>query len=132
MRSSAQADERFWADLLREAEAEVGATIRALPAPVRKHAQKLPVTYERYPSPAIIADGFDPDLLGLFVGSPLNASVESDEALPAQIILFLESLWDFSEGDPDIFREEVQRTYLHELGHYLGLGEDDMVERDLD
>ena len=132
MRSSAQADERFWADLLREAEAEVGTTIRALPGPVRRHAQKLPVTYERYPSPAIVADGFDPDLLGLFVGSPLNAGVETEDAIPSQIILFLESLWDFSEGDAEMYREEVQRTYLHELGHYLGLGEDDMVERDLD
>jgi len=28
--------------------------------------------------------------------------------------------------------EEVRRTYLHELGHYLGLDEEALAERDLD
>jgi predicted Zn-dependent protease with MMP-like domain len=35
-------------------------------------------------------------------------------------------------GDAATFREEVRRTYLHELGHYLGLDEDDLADRDLD
>jgi len=52
--------------------------------------------------------------------------------LPAQIILFLENLWDFAEEDEEFFREEVRTTYLHELGHYLGLNEIDLEERGLD
>jgi len=31
-----------------------------------------------------------------------------------------------------VFREEVERTYLHELGHYLGWDEDDVAARGLD
>ena len=49
-----------------------------------------------------------------------------------QIILFLENLWDFAEGEEEIFREEIHTTYLHELGHYLGLDEDELIERGLE
>lgn len=126
------AQDRHWKLLLAMAEEEVGRTLTSLPSPVRRRAAGLPVTYEAYPGDAIVADGFDPDLLGLFVGNAINASFESDETLPAQIILFLESLWDYSDGDEAIYREEVRRTYLHELGHYLGLDEEDLADRDLD
>jgi predicted Zn-dependent protease with MMP-like domain len=30
------------------------------------------------------------------------------------------------------FREEVRITFLHELGHYLGLNEEDISERGLE
>jgi predicted Zn-dependent protease with MMP-like domain len=73
----------------------------------------------------------DPDLLGLFVGDPLAEAGQSS-ALPAQILLFVENLWDFAEEDIEIFLEEVQTTYLHELGHYLGLDEIDLEERGLE
>ncbi len=77
-------------------------------------------------------DGMEEDLLGLFVGLSYRDMDSGVQDLPAQILLFLENLWAFSEGDPDLFREEVARTYLHELGHYLGLDEDGLMERDLD
>ena len=51
---------------------------------------------------------------------------------PPQIILFLQNLWEYSEEDDEIFRDEIHTTYLHELGHYLGLDEDDLWERELD
>lgn len=130
MKNSGQAG--GWQRLLKAAEEEVCSVVESLPKPVRSRAKRVPVTYERYPNRAIIEDGFDEDLLGLFVGNAIDASVESDEALPAQIILFLESIWDYADHDPEIYREEVCRTYLHELGHYLGLDEDELVDRDLD
>ena len=52
--------------------------------------------------------------------------------MPPQIILFLQNLWVFVRGDEALFREEVRTTLLHELGHYLGLDEDDLTERGLD
>lgn len=52
--------------------------------------------------------------------------------IPPQIILFLENLWDFSDGDEAIYREEIRITLLHELGHYLGLDELDLEDRGLD
>ena len=119
-----------WPSLLRIAQEEVRATLDALPAPLREQASPLPVSYEPVPNEGILEDDYDPDLLGLFIGPP-RAEPEASP-LPAQIILFLENLWDFSEEDEAIFREEVRTTYLHELGHYLGLDEIDLEERGLD
>jgi predicted Zn-dependent protease with MMP-like domain len=119
-----------WPSLLRIAQDEVRATLAALPAPLRAQASPLPVSYEPVPNAGILADDYDPDLLGLFIGPPLAEPEASP--LPAQIILFLENLWDFAEEDEDIFREEVRTTYLHELGHYLGLDEIDLEERGLE
>jgi len=119
-----------WPSLLRIAQDEVRATLAALPVPLRAQASPLPVSYEPVPNEGILADDYDPDLLGLFIGPPLAEPEASP--LPAQIILFLENLWDFAEEDEDIFREEVRTTYLHELGHYLGLDEIDLEERGLE
>jgi predicted Zn-dependent protease with MMP-like domain len=52
--------------------------------------------------------------------------------LPGQILLFLENIWSYVEGDLERYREEVTVTLLHELGHYLGLDEQDMFDRGLD
>lgn len=78
----------------------------------------------------MIEDGLDPDLMGLFTG---NAISESDPApVPLQIYLYLRNIWDEAEHDQRAYRKEVRRTLLHEVGHYLGLDEDDLAERDLD
>jgi predicted Zn-dependent protease with MMP-like domain len=119
-----------WNYLLSIARAEVDRTLAALPEPLRDQAAGLPVSYERAPDGAIVADGYEPDLLGLFIGAALDEP--HDSPLPPQIILFLDNLWDFAEGVEEIYREEIQTTYLHELGHYLGLDEIDLEERGLE
>ena len=121
-----------WEQLLHLAQAEVAATLAALPGPLRERAQPLPVTYERVPSAAFQAEGIEPDTLGLFTGPAFGDEEHSASPLPPQIILFLDNLWDFAEGDEEIFGDEVHTTYLHELGHYLGLDEDELSERGLD
>ena len=121
-----------WQHLHDLARQEVLATLAALPAPLRERAQTLPVTCERLPNAAQRRDGIQPDTLGLFVGPEFAEEEMTALPLPPQIILFLENLWDVSEGDEEIFCEEVHTTYLHELGHYLGLNEDDLFDRGLD
>jgi predicted Zn-dependent protease with MMP-like domain len=119
-----------WDNLQNLALAEVEATLNALPQPLREQAKKLPVTFERVPNAAFLADGIEPDTLGLFVGPEF--AHEDAVPMPPQIILFLENLWDFAEGDEEFFRDEVHTTLLHELGHYLGLDEDELTERGLE
>ena len=111
----------------------VEAAQRTLPPDIRPLALALPVSYEPAPGPAILADGCEPDLLGLFVG-PAHAEAQSPDFadVPPQILLFLENLWAYAGQDMEIFREEVRLTYLHELGHYLGWDEDDLARRGLD
>lgn len=121
-----------WKWLTETALAEVERTLKRVPADLRASAEQVPVTFEPHPSQAILDDGFEPDLLGLFVGPACDESLQDSADIPSQIILFLENLWDFAEGDEAIYREEVQTTYLHELGHYLGLDEQDLVDRGLE
>jgi predicted Zn-dependent protease with MMP-like domain len=119
-----------WENIQTCAQAEVEATLKELPQLLREHARPLAVSYEDRPGRALLREGYEPDLLGLFIGPPLAHPDESP--LPPQIVLFLRNLWDFAEGDVDCFREEVRTTYLHELGHYLGLDEIDLEERGLE
>jgi predicted Zn-dependent protease with MMP-like domain len=121
-----------WKKLDALARAEVQATLAALPAPLRERAQALPVTFERRPNAALCRDGIESETLGLFVGPEFAYEESSASPLPPQIILFLDNLWDQAEADEDIFREEVHTTFLHELGHYLGLDEDDLFDRGLE
>lgn len=118
--------------LLAEAENIVAATRRRLPPSIRPHAEALPVVYHDWPTEEILADEFEPDILGLFVGDPLGVEPGLGNVVPAQILLFLENIYDYAEGDPKIFREELRLTYLHELGHYLGWDETDLEARGLD
>ena len=119
-----------WNKLEALALAEVEATLTALPAPLRESARKLPVTLGRQPNRALRADGVDPDTLGLFVGPEF--AEEDAVPMPPQIILFLRNIWEQAGGDEEIFRDEVHTTFLHELGHYLGLDEDGLFERGLE
>lgn len=120
-----------WHALLEASREEVEATLASLPPALRQAARALPVVYERKPSKALVSDGLEPDLLGLFVGDS-HAEDGLHASLPPQILLFLENLWELAEGDWEFFLDEVQTTYLHELGHYLGLDELDLEERGLD
>jgi predicted Zn-dependent protease with MMP-like domain len=110
----------------------VGAAQRRLPPEIRPLARGVPVHYEKAPDADLLSHGFEPDILGLFTGSPHGTELTTDNPAPPQILLYLESLWDFAEEDVETFREEVRLTYLHELGHYLGWDEDDLTARGLD
>ena len=111
----------------------VTAAERRLPAEVRAVAAQVPVCYEAVPNDGILAEGWESDILGLFVGHEHGGELRSDGApLPPQILLFLDNLWDYAEGDEAVFRDEVRLTYLHELGHYLGWDEDEIARRGLD
>lgn len=114
------------------ARTELDATLAALPAPLREHAQAVTVTFQPRPNADQRHDGIEPDTLGLFVGADLTFEPGSASPLPPQIILFLQNIWDEVEADEAIFREEVRTTFLHELGHYLGLDEDDLFDRGLE
>ena len=121
------------AALERIAKTEVAALRLELPREMARRAAEVPVVMLPRPTKAMVRDdGVDPDLLGLFVGPNCAEGVESGDPLPPEILLFLENLWDYADGDEEIFREEVRVTYYHELGHYLGLEEDDLEDRGLE
>jgi predicted Zn-dependent protease with MMP-like domain len=118
-----------WKKLCDVASTEVKVTLASLPEPLRVRAEKLPVIFERQPNAELQADGIEADTLGLFTGAEFVE--ENDVPLPPQIILFLKNIWDVTETNEKFFCDEVRTTFLHELGHYLGLDEDELTDRGL-
>ena len=119
-------------DLHQLAASSVKRVRSRLPAELRTASEPVVTLYQTVPDQAVLDQGFEPDLLGLFEGaSRLEADPHASDP-PPRIILYLDNLWDLAEGDPKIFAEEVRTTYLHELGHFLGFDEDDLTLRDLD
>jgi predicted Zn-dependent protease with MMP-like domain len=118
--------------LVRMASQAVAATQRGLPPDILEVAKSVPVHFEPRPGPDVQAEGFEPDILGLFSGSPHAEGLAGGDPMPAQICLYTANLWDFAEGDEAAFRAEARLTYLHELGHYLGWDEDQLTARGLD
>lgn len=113
------------------AQRAVEHVLRRLPTELRDAAHEVPVCFEIQPSNDLLEDGLDADILGLFIGAPRHEHDDSPGP-PPQIILYLENILEECKEVGTTFEEEVRRTYLHELGHYLGLDEEDLAARDLD
>lgn len=122
---------RHWHQLVTVAEEETDRLLQGLPAELREPASSVPVVFQPWADNNLAGTDLEADVLGLFVGTP-HGDEESVDPMPPQIFLFLESIWASVDSDPAQFREEVGVTYLHELGHYLGLDEHDLLSRGLD
>jgi predicted Zn-dependent protease with MMP-like domain len=118
--------------LVRVASDAVDAARRELPPKVREAALAVPVLFEPAPGPDVLSEGFEPDLLGLFSGSPFGTEFSGDAPEAPRIILYTANLWDHAGRDLGAYRDEARLTYLHELGHYLGWDEDQVSARGLD
>lgn len=113
---------------------EVLAAGKELPEEFRKHLDNVPVRVQPLPTDEQLTESdppFEPDeLLGLFVGVPLGEVLDGALSLPPQILLFQRNL-ERACADTDELREQIRVTVWHELGHYLGLDEDELEAIDL-
>jgi predicted Zn-dependent protease with MMP-like domain len=107
----------------------VETSLAELPEVVREHLKEIPVLVESLPSREMLtADEppLAPDLLGLFVGRDLMDRQHDDlPTAPGAIYLFRRNLLRAC-GDREELAREVRITVQHEVGHYLGLDEDDL------
>lgn len=110
---------------------EVRSLINRLPHQLQSKIAAVAVVLESKPNQDRIADGIESDLLGLFIGPSLRDG-DNGAPLPPQIVLFLENIFEEAQDSGRSYREELRRTFLHELGHYLGLEENDLAVRDVD
>lgn len=73
----------------------------------------------------------DPDdeseLLGIYRGVALTDRTHDDPLLPDEIAIFRGPINRIAQTRSDAV-QEVRETVIHELGHYFGLGDDDMPE----
>jgi predicted Zn-dependent protease with MMP-like domain/predicted Zn-dependent protease len=105
-------------------------TLSELPPEIHEKLERVPILIDDVPSEALVADGFDPRLLGLFQGTPMP----DDGALAptvTNILLFRGNL-QRACIDADHLAEEIRITVLHETAHYFGLDEDDLEALGLD
>jgi predicted Zn-dependent protease with MMP-like domain len=114
-----------------EFDAQLKTVIDRLPERFRRHLADLSVIVEDLPTDELLRaedPPLDPELLGLFVGTPRTArSVFSPGGeLPPQIYLFQRNIERVSI-DAEELREEIGVTLRHELGHYLGLNEEEIA-----
>ncbi len=111
----------------------VEETMEELPDHIRDAIGNVAVIIEDYPDRWVVDEGIaDPRILGLFMGpdKPFEGSVEAVSDGPARVYLYR---WNIERQCPTL--EEVEReiriTVLHEIGHYLGLDEEDLEARGL-
>ncbi len=69
----------------------------------------------------------DPDLFGLYEGTPLPERGDRAGSLPDRITIYRRPLEE-SFADPAELEEEIRITVLHELAHYFGIDEDRLAE----
>jgi predicted Zn-dependent protease with MMP-like domain len=119
-----------WTRLTRLAEAELNRLRHSLPPNLRERFDGITVFMEELPPDFMLDEGLDEYTMGVFEG-PAFAE-EGGIELPARMTLFLLNIWDEAGGNERTFLKEVRITLLHELGHFLGLNEKELMDRDLD
>lgn len=120
-----------------EVDALVTEALAELPAPVRDALAELPIVVEAMPD-ASTCRSYDPpasplDLLGCFHGPSLRdrSALDPWSQVPGQIALYKGNLARLA-GDREELIDQLRITLLHEVGHFLGLDEQDLEDRGLD
>lgn len=109
----------------------IQTTLDSLPETVRQAAEACVIEAVFMQDCLAAGEMLEEDLLGLFEGCSLaDGEAATPQDLP-RIRLFLDNLWDYVDAEPDLFKEEVRVTLLHELGHFLGYDEADVEARGL-
>ena len=110
----------------------VEEAIDTIPAKFARKVRNLAIVIEDAPSADLLEDMEieDPrDLLGLYQGTPLTErGWGHGNQLPDRITLFQGSIEDVADGDEDQIVAEIGETLIHELGHYFGMDEDQIMD----
>lgn len=114
-------------DAIERIERAARETIEGLPEEFGERLRNVPVLLEPRPSRSLVETGFDPRAYGLFEGPEHG---RDDVPAPTRIVLFTANL--LANFSPDELEDQVETTVLHEVGHYFGLDEDDMVRLGLE
>lgn len=112
-----------------EFDALVGRSVAELPRPIREKLEEMPVLVQDLPTREMLAEEdppLTPDLLGLFVGRHIFARSTSElPGAPGAIFLFRRNLLRAC-SDREELAHEVRVTVQHEVGHLMGLDEDEL------
>jgi predicted Zn-dependent protease with MMP-like domain len=115
----------------------VEEAVAAMNPTIQSYLQNVPIVLEDFPD-ADVCRQWDPpmspsEILGYFSGPTMGDPVGGDawSAVPATVVLFRRNL-ERSAADREGMLEQLRITVFHEIGHFLGLDEDDLERRGLD
>ena len=91
-----------------------------MPEELRREAERVPCLLEKWPPEG-------DEALGRILSFEENVVSEA----PGPIVLYLGAIYQDCQDLGLDYADEVRITFLHELGHHLGLDEADLDERGL-
>lgn len=105
----------------------VDEALANLPRSIRERIEGVAVVVEDFPTLELVRDErISPQTLGLFLGVPRTEALATDQPLDLdRILLFKRNLEKICRDEEDLI-DQIQITVRHEVGHYLGLDEDDL------
>ena len=96
---------------------------RDLPPTVHRRLRNIAITVEDYPS---FDDAGGEGPLGLYQGTPIGErGTGYTMVLPDKITVYRLPLLAVCDTQREL-RHEVRLTVLHEIGHYFGMGDDEL------
>ncbi len=112
------------------------AAVKALPEHVKGYLDNVTISVEDIPSDEDLMDQsppLSPSILGVFRGTPVGerSVTNAYDHFPAAIVLYQKNLERFARTREELI-EQIGITVMHEVGHLVGLDEDDLWERGLD
>ena len=112
----------------KEFDALVEQALAGVPERFRRYLENVVVVVEEEPTDEDYDETDTPDedeLFGIFRGAPYFERDRSVSELPAQIALFRGPILRSCETRGEAVRE-IRDTVVHELGHLLGLDDEEM------
>ena len=108
----------------------VAEVVKTLPEPFRERFENVAIVVEEWPDPDADSDDAagddETDLLGLYQGVPYGQrQTDYNLVLPDRITIYRQPILAASRTESEA-REEIRLTVLHEIGHYFGLGDDEL------
>lgn len=98
---------------------------REIPNAVLQALENIDVVVEEWPGPEeadLVGEG---SLFGLYSGVPLTEREGGDPLLPDRIVIYRQPILRVCSSRTQAERE-IKVTLWHEVGHYLGMSEDDL------
>lgn len=110
--------------------------IAQLPEHVKQYLDNATIAVEPIPSDEDLSSSappLSPTILGVFRGVPVGERSVTNawDHAPASIVLYQRNLERFAHTRAELI-EQIGITIMHEVGHLIGLDEDDLVERGLE
>ena len=110
----------------------VAEAIDSIPRRFAQAIDNVAIVIEDRPSADLLEEmemGPDDVLLGLYQGVPLpERQWAHGNTLPDRITLYQHSIEEDCDGDEDEIVVAIGETLIHELGHYFGLSEEEIME----